>query len=218
MKATIYTSTTVLILVAVSLACSHSSQSVETATPAPSPTPDQRLKRSIEEQSQSTTRGIARLANDLRVPNLKDVKNHRGTEFRLYIGFGLFFPRCFIYRSLDNKREALLIDAKVRNNKAVFDSTGKIQPETKVLAGPVSGWESFEKALADNGVGYTISLKFDVYDIVDPDEGSIVLELRSEQGYSAVSYTSDNDSEDSKKARRICELVEKEFSVKIGCK
>lgn len=202
------------ILIAIGFACSGAPH---TAAPTPSPTPNQRFKRTSEQQYESTTKGIKELARQLRIPNLSDVASSRGTEFRLYIGFGLVFPRCFVYRSLDNKREAQLIEAKVRSDKAVFDRAGKIQPEVKVLAVPVSGWESFEKVLAENGVDSTIRLKFDEFDMVEPDEGSIVLELRTEQSYSAVSYTSDNDSGDGKKAKRICGLVEKEFGVKMGC-
>lgn len=204
-------------MIAVSLGCSSGHQTFQTTTPSPSPTPDQRFRRSSAEQYESTTKGIKELARQLRISNLKDSQNFRGTEFRLYIGFGLVFPHGFIYRSLDNKREAKLINAKVRSDKAVFDRTGNIQPEVKVLVGPVSGWESFERALAENGVGTTLGLKFDEFDMVDPDEVSIVLELKTEQGYSAVSYTSDNDSEDGKKAKRICELIEKEFGVRMGC-
>jgi hypothetical protein len=207
----------VLILIAFSVACSPVSQTAQTVPPEPSPTVDQRFKRTSAEQYESTTKGIAGVVHQLRIPNLKEAKNHRGIEFRLYMGFGLFFPKCFIYRSVDNKREALLIDAKVRNNKAVFDRAGNIQPESRVLIAPVSGWESFERALSENGVGPTISLKFDEYDTVDPDEGSIVLELRNENNYSAVSYTRDNNLEDGRKAKRVCQLVEKEFGVTMSC-
>lgn len=212
-----FISSIVVTVLIAGVACSRRPQAIQIAGPSPSPSVDQRLKRSSEQQYEWTAKGITELAKQLRIANLKDGKSHSGTEFRLYHGLGLFFPRCFIYRSWDNKREALFIDAKVRNNKAVFDRAGHIQPETKALAAPVSGWESFEKRLDENGVAPTLNLKFDEYDIVDPDEGSIMLELRNGKNYSAVSYTSDNDSQDGKKAKRACELVEKEFGVKMGC-
>jgi len=60
---------------------------------------------------------IKRESLKLKVNTLKDSVSDAETEIRIWVGFGILYPRCFIMKELNGRREAFYIAPKINGSK-----------------------------------------------------------------------------------------------------
>jgi hypothetical protein len=113
-------------------------------------------------------------------------------------------PRCFVFRGGNDLRQASYL--------TIQDSTAR----TKVLDSPRNGWPAFDQLLRDHKVTVPMELKPDDQ-VADPDEEIIAIELKSGKQYDLVYYSLGSQSEDGKSVVRLCQTIENEFAVTMGC-
>ncbi len=151
--------------------------------------------------------------NNLREEGLSDSE----AEIRIWIGFGLAYPRCFILRYSNGNPTAFYLAPKPNGTKAATDSSGEVLIAKTVLNAPASGWEEFNRFLKEEGIDYPLRLSLDESQISDPDAESMVVEVRSGTRYSMVFFSLHADSQDGRKALEVCRRIEREFKVRMGC-
>lgn len=151
----------------------------------------------------------------LGVSSLNDSPEEPGTEVRVLVGFGLAHPRYFILKNRSGTNEAFLITAKVVGGKAAMDGKGGLLSTKITLSAPSSGWDEFERFLKDQGIESPIKLLLDDRDTPDPDQETIVVEVKSGSDYSMVFFPSNTESEDGKKAWAAWEKIKREFNIRM---
>jgi hypothetical protein len=153
----------------------------------------------------------------LGIVSLIDSPPGSGTEVRVLIGFGLLYPRCFILNNRSRKNEATFIAAQAKGNNTVIKDKGRLLTTSVKLDAPVSGWDDFDKFLNDHGIGAPIKLSLDSHQTSDPDEELLVIEIKLGSEYSMVFFSPQTQTEDGKKAWQVCDGIEREFGVSMGC-
>jgi hypothetical protein len=151
--------------------------------------------------------------NNLREEVLSDSE----TEIRIWIGFGLAYPRCFILRYSNGHTKAFYLAPKPNGAKAATDSSGEVLISKAVLNAPASGWDEFNRFLKEQGIDAPLKLSLDESQLPDPDAESMVVEAKSGTRYSMVFFSLHADSEDGRKALEVCRRIEREFNVRLGC-
>ena len=154
-------------------------------------------------------RGIRDEARKIGIRNLKDTAQESGTEIRVWVGFGLLYPRCFIMTERNGRREAFHITAKRSANGI---STPKV-----MLTSPKSGWNEFADFIKQHGVDSPLKLSLDKQSEFDPDEEAVVIEVMSNGKYDMVFYDYDNTSGDGRKAIAVCRKLDQEFGIQMAC-
>ena len=154
-------------------------------------------------------RGIRNEAGKIRIKNLEDTADGPGTEIRVWVGFGLLYPRCFIMTERNGRREAFHITAK---RSANMISTPKL-----LLASPKSGWNEFTNFIKQHGIDLPLKLSLDKQSEFDPDEEAIVIEVKSNGKYEMVFYDYSNTSPDGRTAIAVCRKLDQEFGIQMGC-
>lgn len=181
-----------------------------------SPTPT--LKAAVSSQEMrlrnAAIRGaLKREAKWAKLENLEELSlTPLSSETRIWIGFDGAETPCFVVRSDGTRKSAALISARFMRNAKVT-----VSPVRTELSGPKSGWISFETYLRDQGVTNPLKFSPDNIHIVDPDEGSIVIETKSDSAYSMVFFPLGSETEDGKRALQICRKVEQEFGISMRC-
>ena len=171
------------------------------------------------EEMQSRKEAMRRtLKREAKWANLEDLEEHSQTplhsETRIWVGFDGAETPCFIVRSDATQKSATLISARfVRRDGKV-----KATPVRTELTAPQSGWSSFETNLKDQGVTNPLKFSLDNLHMVDPDEGSIVIETKSGSAYSMVFFPLGTQTEDGNRAFQICQKVEQEFGISMRCR
>lgn len=127
------------------------------------------------------------------------------SEIRVWVGFGLYVPRCFVLRRVHDLNQAYLVTSQ--------DSNAKLSP----LAAPQSGWPAFDQLLKDHKINSPIELKLDDEHLADPDEEVIAVEVKSGERYDLVYYPVGTQTEDGKKVITVCKTIEKDFGIRMGC-
>lgn len=151
--------------------------------------------------------------NNLREEGLSDSE----TEIRIWIGFGLAYPRCFILRYSNGNPTAFYLAPTPNRGKAATDSSGEVLMAKNVLNAPASGWEEFNRFLKEQGIDSPLRISLDEYQLFDPDAESMVVEVKSGTRYSMAFLSLDRDSENGRKALEVCKRMEREFNVHMGC-
>ena len=160
---------------------------------------------------------VANLSKQTGVANLKDTKLRDGqTEIRIWIGFGLITPRCFMIAIRRGRASASFLTVRVRGNKAVYRNGDFVYINPPVKA-PRSGWGSFLAYLKQHGIGTSIELALDKREIVDEDSEELVLEMKSGSRHAMAYYNVSTASVDGKKALEVCQQIRNEFDVNLGC-
>lgn len=141
--------------------------------------------------------------------NLEDLKEVRlspsESELRVWVGFGVLVPRCFVLKRGNGGHQALYL--------TVQDSSVKPRP----LTSPQGGWPEFDQVLKDHKVVSPIGLKPHDEFAGDPDEEIIAIELKSGDRYDLVHYSVGTQSQDGKTAISLCKSIEKAFGIRMGC-
>lgn len=161
---------------------------------------------------------ISRLSKEAGIPNLKNANlSVAQTELRLWMGLGLITPRCFILKTDNGKPSASFVSSKISGNRAVFHK-GKLVYLNKALNGPHSGWPNFLAYLKQNGIESSIELapekRYEPY----PDAEVLILEMKTGSRHTLAHYIDSTVAKDGKKAFAVCEKVQNEFDINLGCK
>lgn len=164
-------------------------------------------------QSDIYERALKREAQELNLKNLSE--SNARDEVRLWVGFGLITPRCFVLKSEGGIEKATYYSTEPNPAETVRPKRGvKVVLPLKT---PKSGWNHFRTFLKDNGVAAPLRLTSDSDSLVDPDGEAIVIEVRSPRGYEMVFFPTTTKTPDGRKALGVCQKIESEFSVRMGC-
>jgi hypothetical protein len=153
---------------------------------------------------------VAELSEQAEIVNLKEAKLTDGqSEIRIWKGFGMTYPRCFILRIENGNASGSFVSPKVNKRKIVY--------ATKALNAPHAGWHDLMTYLREHGIDSSVDLSLDKYYHPDPDGETLVLEMRSGSYHSMAYYNDSTATVEGKKAFGICQKIEKEFDVVLGC-
>jgi len=135
------------------------------------------------------------------------------SETRICVGFDGAETPCLVLRSDGVQETAEMVSPRFFSRK---DKTTVLPSLTKLNA-PKSGWVAFDQYLKEQGI--TIPLRFVLDDkhIIDPDEGSIVIETKTGPDYGMIFFPLGTETEDGKRALGICRKVEQEFGISMRC-
>ena len=160
---------------------------------------------------------VAGLSGQAGIGNLKDAKlPDDQREFRIWKGFGLTYPRCFILRIENGNASASFVAPKVIRGKAVFNKGNPVYA-TNALSAPHSGWDNLVTYLREHGIDSSVDLSLDKRFMPDPDGEELVLEMTNASRHSMAYYDDSTVTGDGKKAFGICQNIEKEFDIHLGC-
>ncbi len=179
-----------------------------------SPTDGLKTRKDLESRYEAMLIAIKGESAKLGMSSLRDSLNVPGTEVRVMVGFGLAFPRCFILRNSNGKYEAFFVTAKIVGGKAAMDRNRRILSTRIASPAPASGWDEFDRFLKDQGIESPIKLSLDDRYTPDPDQETIVVEVKTGSVYSMVFFFSNTESEDGKKAWAVWAKIRREFDLK----
>ncbi len=163
-------------------------------------------------------RQLAGLSKQAGIPNLKDVELiDDQSEFRIWKGFGLAYPRCFILKIENGNAAASFVSPKVVGAKAVFHK-GKAIYVNRPLNAPHSGWDNLFAYLKQNGIDSSIGLALDKRYMPYPDAEELVLEMKTSSHHTMAYYIDSTATDDGKRAFGICQKIESEFDIQLACK
>ena len=172
-------------------------------------------KRHYEEALQDELKS---LASKLHLPNLKETELDNAIEIRIWTGFGIFSPRCFVLKQNNGKYKALYVEPRFIGDKPELDAKGDQLINTIVMDAPISGWEEFDNFLKEQGIDSPMKLSLDDEPTEDAsDAGAVAVEVKSGKEYSAVVFSILSKSADSQKVSKVCQKIKQEFNVEMGC-
>src|SRR5713226_7348715 len=124
MRTTILTFT-IVALASLSNQCSRHSKEMnsepnQSASPSieKSVSDDVKRKKILQGQVEAIQGAIKRESLKLKIDNLRDDVSDAETEIRIWVGFGVLYPRCFIMREQHGRQEAFYIAPKISGSKA----------------------------------------------------------------------------------------------------
>jgi hypothetical protein len=162
-------------------------------------------------------RQVAGLSEQAGIPNLKDANLRNGQiEIRIWKGFGLTYPRCFILGITNGIPAASYSAPKTIKSKAVFHKGNPVYVNTPVNA-PHSGWDNLLTYLKEHGIESSVDLALDKRHMPDPDSEELVLEMKNGSRHTMAYYDDSTASEDGKRAFAICHKIGDEFDIHLGC-
>jgi hypothetical protein len=154
---------------------------------------------------------------NLSLKNLREVASDAEFETRVWVGFGLMYPRCFILKKQDGKQQAFYIGPKVISNKSAMGVKEEVSMSPTVLDTPKSGWDMFDRFLKEQGIDSPLKLSLDEKYTLDPDGEIIAVEVKSGTTYSMAFYPIFTKSTDGQKVLSVCRRIEQEFDIGMGC-
>lgn len=128
---------------------------------------------------------------------------------------------CLVIHKSVEKWQAILYSVHVIGELGEYEKTpqGKNLVHKKILTDPTSGWKNINNYLIQQGIKTPLSFSWDTnQELIIEDEGSVTLEIKQGDNYDLVSYGEFTESTDGKTIVRVCNYLENEFRVKIGCK
>jgi hypothetical protein len=162
-------------------------------------------------------RQVAGMSKQAGIANLKDTKlSDVQTEIRMWKSFGLAYPRCFTLAISNGVPTASFTAPRVSGAKAVFRNGNPVYANIR-LKPPHSGWDNLLAYLKDHGIGSSIDLVSDKRFMPYPDAEELVLEMKNASQYTMVHYIDSTATADGKKAFGICQKMETEFDIRLGC-
>jgi|SRR6267142_1924106 len=218
MKSSLLTWPAVLIL-GLGFQCSHTAEKADgigginslSKTTADSQSEDYaELKRryeTMETEIESASRKLA-------IENLNAVRVT--DEIRVWVGFGLTYPRLFILQ-LSGERRATYLTLTTRHDGIAGD---KVQETIKkvTLGPPKSGWDEFEKFLKGQGIDWPMRLTQESSQYLrSSDVQVIAIEVKFGDHYGMVFFHLDNKSDSAQRALTVCRRVEQDFDINMYC-
>jgi hypothetical protein len=212
---------TLIVIACFSSQCSQTSERVDgesasnSASKIQSPSVvknDDELKRRYQVMGTEIKRASEKLA----VENLRD-SIHDKDEIRVWVGFGLTYPRCFTLRFVQEERQATYLTIRTVRRGAALEKVEGVVTKTP-LDIPKSGWDEFEKFLKSQGIDSPIRLSRESSQFIpSPDVQIIAIEVKYGAAYSMVFFNLDNKAEDAQKALSVCRRIEQEFTIEMYC-
>lgn len=190
-----------------------SNSTTPSASPSSSIENDVKVRKALQAQVEVIQGAIQRESLKLKINNLRDTASEAETEIRIWVGFGMLYPRCFIMKELNGRREAFYIAPNTNGDK----TGGEVRMTKLPLGSPKSDWNKFAEFIKKQGVDSPMKLSLDAQYLPDPDEESIAIEAKSHGNYEMVFYTLSTKSEDGHKALEVCRKIEQEFGIRMGC-
>ena len=159
MRTTILTFT-IVALASSSTQCSRHSQVVrlksnsatQSASPSSSIENDVKGRKPLQAQVEVIQGAIKRESLKLKINNLRD--SVADAEIRIWVGFGMLYPRCFMMKELNGRREAFYIAPKTNGDK----TEGEVPMAKLSLGSPKSDWNEFVEFIKKQGVDYPMKL------------------------------------------------------------
>ena len=187
------------------------------ANQKPSPDVGEKREKELRSQYEAMKNDIRRASRKLGIENLSDSSSGTTDEIRVWLGFGLIYPRCFILTNVQGARQARYLAPKVVGGRTKSDKKGDVVFAKNVVGTPKSGWDKLDGFLREQGIDSSIKLAAESQHTIDPDEQVIAIEVRSGSTYSMVFFHSGNEGMDAQKALNVCRRLESEFNVKMDC-
>ena len=153
----------------------------------------------------------------LGIENLRDAAANDGTEMRVWVGFGLAYPRCFILKTVDRKHNAFYVTPEKKDGRAQREGNEAELIVKTALNDPLSGWAEFDRFLKGQGIEIPLTLSLDETYTSGEDEEFLVVEVKSGRLYNIAFSPLNTKSEDSLKALKVCRRIEQEFLIRMGC-
>jgi hypothetical protein len=170
-------------------------------------TPSSNDMKKQQDRPDAVRAALKREGSKLNLEDLAELKlGPAENEIRVWVGLGVLVPRCFVFKSGNDLREASYL--------TIQDSAAR----TEVLDPPHNGWPAFDRLLRAHKLTSPLELKPDAQYVADPDEEIIAIELKSGERYDLVYYSLGTQSEDGKSVVTLCQAIENEFTVRMGCK
>jgi hypothetical protein len=149
---------------------------------------------------------LKRASLKLRLEDLPELQlGATESETRIWVGFGLLVPRCFVFKYVNGMHQAQFLTVQ------------RFRANTYSLTPPQSGWLTLEQTLKSSGVRPPLKLKPDFEHLPDPDEEVIAVELKSGDEYYLMYYPLATETQDGKKVVELCRTIEQEFGLRMGC-
>lgn len=136
------------------------------------------------------------------------------SEARVWTGFSNSGTNCLTLRF--NQQQAVYLTENETG-------TGKLEMRNgfsfkrQILAPPISGWPGLISTLKSEGIEFPLPFKLDERHLPDPDEEYLVIEARKGTDYSLVFYSLLSEEKEAQRALGICQLLEREFQVRMWC-
>ena len=154
-------------------------------------------------------RAVQSESKKLGIPSLSEAPSNSASEVRIWVGFARAYPRLVVLKLEKGKEGAVFFTATRGPQTTMTESS---------LKTPRSGWIALQAFLRDRGVTSPIALALDDKHIPDADEELIVIETGSGRSYSMVFFPTVTKAADGKRALEVCETMEREFDVQMGCR
>lgn len=164
----------------------------------------------LNETSQLRTDILRRInlySDQYGLTNLKDASlGEDESEVRIWVGFGLFAPRCFSFGKIKDKFEANFVSLKAVSGKTVVNKMSLL---------PVGkDWKIFDEYLNKHPI-FEGNLTADKEHIADPDEEIIFVEIKQGKTYTFFHYSISTTSKDGILVVGLGEAAEKEFGISL---
>lgn len=84
---------------------------------------------------------------------------------------------------------------------------------------PKSDWKNLSDLFVDKNIGFPFPYELDDSDeVLEPDEGILVLEIKQGENYGLAFYRKFSDTNDGKTIIELCKLLQDEFNLDLGCR
>jgi hypothetical protein len=173
-----------------------------------------------QERIRNAENTIKNVSSDFNLTTLKEKTLQKNeTELRIWAELGMDIVNCLILQKKNNSWSASLISANVKNGGFEKNSDGKVTFKTKVSLLPKSGWNSLDEYLIQKSIRSPLPYSLDTKkNPLTTDNGINILEIKQSDNYSLVFYRDLTESQDGKTFMDVCNYLENEFDVKIGCR
>lgn len=161
-----------------------------------------------ESEYESMLRAIQRESKKLGLRSLSEAAASSAPEVRIWVGFGLAYPRCLVLK-LDKGQEAAMFYTARRGKQTTITGSS--------LNPPKSGWAALKTLLKERGITSPLTFALDDKQIPDADEELLAIEIASRGSYSMVFFPTVTQTSDGKRALEVCKTLEREFSIEMGC-
>lgn len=165
---------------------------------------------------------IRTTAKDFYLQNLKEKKlSSDEIEIRIWSeqDQGTILSSLVLNKNVE-KWQANVYSVRIVGEQGEYEKTrqGKNLVNKKTLSVPKSGWENVIYYLEQEGIQIPLPYSWDTQkSLILDDEAAISLELKQGEKYDLISYGEATESPDGKTVVRICNYLEDEFQIKIGC-
>ena len=181
---------------------------------------NERGKIDVPKYINSVETSIKKTSKDFGLQNLKDIKlSDNEVEIRIWAELRYEIVNCLVLHKSAEKWGASVVSARVADYGTYEkNKEGKIIVDNRKLSNPRSGWESVNSYLEQKNIHVPLPYAWDTQtNQFFNDEGKVALEVKEGKNYSLVSYREFTDTSDGKTVINVCNYLENEFDVRIGC-